>query len=145
MGQYSDLKNVSDQIHLSGGSIDLLIGIDFVEVSLISTVSGKPGEPIAKRRCFGWYVMGQFESNGSTLFEIQSIEEATVSVVEDIKKLLYQDQLGVKPTTLCTCTESMLDSSTILSWIRTPSRQFKAFVSARVAEIQEIVGVEDFR
>ena len=38
-----------------------------------------------------------------------------------------------------------VDSSTALSWIRTPSRQFKLFVSARVAEIQETVGVEDFR
>lgn len=42
--------------------------------------------------------MGHFESNGSTLFEIQSIEEGTVSVVEDIKKRLHQDPLGVKPT-----------------------------------------------
>ena len=38
-----------------------------------------------------------------------------------------------------------MDSSTVLSWIRTPSRQFKPFVSARVAEIQETVGVDDFR
>ena len=38
------------------------------------TVSGEPGEPIAKRNCFGWYVLGQFESNGSVTSEIQSIE-----------------------------------------------------------------------
>ena len=38
-----------------------------------------------------------------------------------------------------------MDSSTVLSWIRTPPRQFKPFVSARVAEIQETVGVDDFR
>ena len=38
-----------------------------------------------------------------------------------------------------------VDSSTVLSWIRTPTRQFKPFVSARVAEIQETVGVDDFR
>ena len=38
-----------------------------------------------------------------------------------------------------------VDSSTVLSWIRTPSRQFKPFVSARVAAIQETVGVDDFR
>ena len=73
-----------------------------------------------KRNCFGRYVIGQFESNGSTLFEIQSIEEGTVSVVEDIKKRLHQDLLGVKPTKLCTSTENVLDSSTVLSWIWTP-------------------------
>ncbi|XP_068735176.1 uncharacterized protein [Montipora capricornis] len=38
-----------------------------------------------------------------------------------------------------------VDSSTVLSWIKTPSRQFKPFVSSRVTEIQETVGVEDFR
>ena len=31
------------------------------------------------------------------------------------------------------------------SWIKTPSQKFKPFVSARVAEIQESVGVDDFR
>ena len=144
--QYSHLKNVSDKIHLSGGAIDLLIGTDFVEAFIdIHTVSGEPGEPIGKRNCFGWYVLGQFESSGSTLSEIQSIEVGTVSVEEDIKKLLHQDLLGVKPTKLCTCTENALDSSTVLSWIRTPKRQFKPFLSARVAEIQETVGVDDFR
>ena len=121
VGQYSHLKNVSDKIHLSGGAIDLLIGTDFVEAFIdIHTVSGEPGEPIGKRNCFGWYVLGQFESSGSTLSEIQSIEVGTVSVEEDIKKLLHQDLLGVKPTKLCTCTENVLDSSTVLSWIRTP-------------------------
>ena len=38
-----------------------------------------------------------------------------------------------------------VDSSTVLSWIKTPSRQFKPFVSSRVAEIQETVLVEDFQ
>ena len=110
--QYSHLKNVSDKIHLSGGAIDLLIGTDFVEAFIdIHTVSGEPGEPIGKRNCFGWYVLGQFESSGSTLSEIQSIEVGTVSVEEDIKKLLYQDLLGVKPTKLCTCTENVLRES----------------------------------
>ena len=37
-----------------------------------------------------------------------------------------------------------VDSSTVLSWIKTPSQKFKPFVSARVAEIQETVGVDDF-
>ena len=110
--QYSHLKNVSDKIHLSGGAIDLLIGTDFVEAFIdIHTVSGEPGEPIGKRNCFGWYVLGQFESSGSTLSEIQSIEVGTVSVEEDIKKLLHQDLLGVKPTKLCTCTENVLRES----------------------------------
>ena len=112
VGQYTHLKNVSDKLHLSGGAIDILIGTDFVEAFVdIHTVSGEPGEPIAKRNCFGWYVLGQFESNSSTTSQIQSIEVGTVSIVEDIKKLLHQDLLGVKPTKLCTCSENVLRES----------------------------------
>lgn len=37
-----------------------------------------------------------------------------------------------------------VDSTTALSWIRTPPKEFRPFVSARVAEIQETVGTEDF-
>ena len=38
-----------------------------------------------------------------------------------------------------------VNSSIALSWIRTPPRQFKPFLSARVAEIQETVELDDFR
>ena len=37
-----------------------------------------------------------------------------------------------------------VDSKIFLSWIRTPPREFRPFISVRVAEIQESVGVEDF-
>ena len=67
------------------------------------TLAGEPGEPIAKRNCFGWYVLGQLNS-----FRIQSVEVRTVSIEDDIKKLLHQDTLGVKPTELCTCKENVL-------------------------------------
>ena len=92
VGQYTHLKNVSDKLHLSGGAIDLLIGTDFVE-AFVNThiVSGEPGEPIAKRNCFGWYVLGQFESNSSTTSEIQSIEVGTISVVAEIQETVGVD------------------------------------------------------
>ena len=112
MGQYTHLKNVSDKLHLWGSAIDILIATDFVEAFVdIHTVSGEPGEPIAKRKCFGWYVLGRFESNSSTTSQIRSIEVGTVSIVEDIKKLLHQDLLGVKPTKFCTGSENVLRES----------------------------------
>ena len=43
--------------------------------------------------------------------QIQSVEVGTVSVMEDIKKLLQQDLLGVKPTELCACSENVLHES----------------------------------
>ena len=38
-----------------------------------------------------------------------------------------------------------IDSTTVLSWIKTPPKEFRPFVSARVAEIQDSVGSQDFR
>ena len=53
MRHFTHLKNVSDKLHLSGGAIDLLIGTDFVDALVdIHTVSGEPGEPIAKKKLF---------------------------------------------------------------------------------------------
>ena len=58
--QHTQMKKVSDKLHLSGGAIDLLTGTDFVEAFVdIHTVSGEPGEPTAKINCFGCYVLGQ--------------------------------------------------------------------------------------
>ena len=100
---FPHLKPIANKLHLSGGTIDLL-GTDFVDAFVdIHTLSGEPGEPIAKRNCFGWYVLGQVNSS-----RIQSVEVGTVSIEDDIKKLLYQDTLGVKPTELCTCSENAL-------------------------------------
>ena len=50
-----------------------------------------------------------WDSSSQTAFtsEIQSIEVGTVSAVEDMKKLLHQDLLGVKPTQLCSCSENV--------------------------------------
>ena len=42
------------------------------------------------------------------------------------------------------CKRIILVDSTVLSWKKTPSQKFKPLVSARVAEIQETVGVDDF-
>ena len=83
------LKPVANKVHLSGGTIDLVIGTDFVHAFVdIHTLSGEPGEPIAKHNCFGWYILGQVNSS-----RIQSVEVGTVSIEDNIKKLLYHDTL----------------------------------------------------
>ena len=97
---YPHLKSISEQLHLSGGTVDLLIGTDFADAfNDMHVIAGKSGEPIAKRNCFGWYVMGTFASKqGERPSAINSIDVGTVDVLEDMKKLLTQDMLGVRPT-----------------------------------------------
>ena len=60
---YRHLKSVSEQLHLSGGTVDLLIGRDFADAfNDMLVIAGKCGESIAKRNYYGWYVKGTFAS-----------------------------------------------------------------------------------
>ena len=54
---YVHLKTIADKLHLSGGTVDILIGTDFVDTFVdIHTNRGNPEEPAAKRNCFGWFI-----------------------------------------------------------------------------------------
>lgn len=99
---YPHLKPIADKLHLSGGVVDLLIGTDFVDAFVnIPTASGDPGEPVAKRNCFGWYFLGKVNSDAKGMTEIRSVDVGTVSAIEDIKKLVHQDFCGVIPMEMC--------------------------------------------
>ena len=75
----------------------LLIGTDFLDAfNGMHVISGKSGEPIAKRNCFGWYVIGTFARHvNQQSTRISAVDVGTVSVLEDIKKLLTQDLIRV--------------------------------------------------
>ena len=107
VNSYPHLEAISNELYLSGGSIGLLIGTDFPDAFVdIHVIPGSPGEPIAKRNCFGWYVMGQFSSQGDESFAIRTVDVGTVSALEDMTKLLVPYTLGVKPTVFCTCKDN---------------------------------------
>lgn len=103
---YHHLKSVAEKLHLSGGTVDLLIGTDFVD--FVETASSSPGEPVAERNCFGWYILGQVDPDSKDESEIKSVDVATANAVEDIKKLVHRDFFGVRSTQLCTCSENTL-------------------------------------
>ena len=95
----------------------MLIGTDFADAFVdIHVIPGSLGEPIAKRNCFGWYVMGQFSSEGDQSSATRSVDVGTVSALEDMTKLL-QDTLGVKPTELCTCKDNKLKENKFIKSI----------------------------
>jgi hypothetical protein len=107
VNKYQHLQIISNKLHLAGGKVDLLIGTDFSDAFVdIHVRQGKPAEPIAKENCFGWYLLGQVDDQSCS--GIHSVDVGTVSAIEDIKTLLTQDLLGVKPTTLCMCDDNTL-------------------------------------
>ena len=118
VNSYRHLEAISNDLYLSGGSIGLLIGTDFPDAFVdIHVIPGSPGEPIAKRNCFGWYVMGQFSGQGDESFAIRTVDVGTVSALEDMTKLLVQDTLGVKPTVFCTCKDNELKENKFIKSI----------------------------
>ena len=48
---------------------------------------------MAKRNCFGWYILGQLDSDAEAIPRVHSVDIGTVSASEDIRKLVYQDFL----------------------------------------------------
>ena len=118
VNSYSHLEAISDKLCLSGGTVDLMIGTDFADAFVdIHVIPRSPGEPIAKRNCFGWYVMGQFSDQGDESSAIRSVDVGTVSALEDMTKLLVQDTLGVKLTKLCTCKDNELKENKFIKSI----------------------------
>ena len=96
---YPHLKAFSDDLHLSGGTVDLLIGTDFAEAyNDMHVIPGKSGEPIAKENCFGsGYVMGTFDSKqGEQPSAVNSNDVGTVDVIQDMKKTPYTRHVGRK-------------------------------------------------
>ena len=84
---YPHLKAISNKLYLSSGTVDLSIGTDFADAFVdIHVIPRSPGEPIAKRNCFGSYVMGQFCSQEDQSSTIRSVDVGTVSTLEDMMK-----------------------------------------------------------
>ena len=62
------------KLHLSGGCVDLLIGTDFADgVVKIHVIPGESGDPIAKRNCFGWYILGQLTPSSQSIQSINVV------------------------------------------------------------------------
>ena len=92
INSYQHWQPIVDQLHIDGGKIDLLIGTDFTDAFVDKQViQGNGGEPIAKKNCFGWYLLGQVDDTSCS--GIHSVDVGTISAIEDIKTLLTQDLL----------------------------------------------------
>ena len=97
-------------------------------------ISGKSGELIAKRNCFGWYVIGTFASQvNQQPTRISSVDVGTVSELEDMKKLLTQDLMGVRLTELCTCRDRDLQENKFIKSISESTKNIDGRVQVRMS------------
>ena len=131
VNRYKHLRTTANKLYLSGGTIDLLIGADIAEAFIdVHVIHGEAGETVAKRHCFGWYLLRQV--NSTYYLGIHSIDVGTISAVEDIKNLLLQDQLGVNPTKLSTCDDSTLKENKFIKSIADSTEMVDGRVQVRM-------------
>ena len=102
--------------------MDILLGTDLPEAHRdFKVLAGNPGEPIAKKNIFGWSVLGNLEENSTPgIFAVETIDDITKD--QDIKKLIFQDQLGIKPTRYCTCSEKEMRECAFIRHVRESTR-----------------------
>ncbi|KXJ27593.1 hypothetical protein AC249_AIPGENE7689 [Exaiptasia diaphana] len=109
---FSHLKDISKEVYLSGGTIDDLVGTSFSDAFVDAhVITGKSGEPIAKKNIFGWYIVGQFATESSNCPQINYVDVDATDTLQDMKNLFTQDMLGVKPTEMCICTDNVLEEN----------------------------------
>ena len=77
--------------------------------------------------------MGTFASKqGERPSVINSIDVGTVDVLEDMKKLLTQDMLGVRPTELCTCRDNDLKENKFIKSISESTQIVEGRIQVRM-------------
>ncbi|CAB4015097.1 Hypothetical predicted protein, partial [Paramuricea clavata] len=120
--RFPHLVRIVEDLHLNGGPVDILLGTDLPEAHRdFKVLAGNPGEPIAKKNIFGWSVLGNLEENSTPgIFAVETIDDITKD--QDIKKLTFQDQLGIKPTGHCTCSEKEMRECAFIRHVRESTR-----------------------
>ena len=116
--RFPHLAHIVQDLHLSGVPVDILLGTDLPEAHHdFKVLTGNPGEPIAKKNIFGWSVLGHINEQSSLgIHAMETIDEELTN--HDIKKLLFQDQVGVKPTQYCVCSGKDLQESEFILHVR---------------------------
>ena len=132
VNKYEHLLPISDQLYIDGGKIDLLIGTDFADAFIdVHTIQGNSGEPVAKKNCFGWYLLGGHVENESCS-SIDTVDVGTINVLEDIQTLLAQDLLGVKPTMYCTCNDNILKENKFIKSLAKSTEMVNGRIQVRM-------------
>ena len=97
---------------------------------MICTLSqGNPENQLQREIASGGSSVEQ--EQGERPSAINSIDVGTVDVFQDMKKLLTQDKLGVRPTELCTCRYNDLKEKTFIKSISKSTHIFEGRIQMR--------------
>ena len=123
IGNYDHLQEYKDKIHTNGGVIDLLIGNDYAPLITAEKCVSARFEPdkhpsIACTR-IGCYIYGGLLNEPTeSVNNVVSINHIDMREINNLETFFYGDVIGVKPTTLCTCSDVEIAESAFIKHVR---------------------------
>ena len=121
---YEHLNEFRDKVHIRGGEVDLLIGNDYAPLIIAERCVSSPTSPdnspsVAITR-LGCYIYGYLNNPSSrAVNNILSINHANrIEDTEELKTFFYGDVIGVKPTSLCVCSDNQISESAFIKHVQ---------------------------
>ena len=116
-----------DKLYTEGGEVDLLLGLDYAplimpEKIIRSSVSPDDFPSIAVTR-LGYYVYGELNKYPvDDTMTVKSVNHLNKFEEDEIKLFFYGDVLGVKPTSLCVCSNTQIAESAFIKHVTKTTR-----------------------
>ena len=121
---YEHLNEFRDKVHIRGGEVDLLIGNDYAPLIIVERCVSSPTSPdnspsVAITR-LGCYIYGYLNNPSSrAVNNILSINhDNRIEDTEELKTFFYGDVIGVKPTSLCVCSDNQISESAFIKHVQ---------------------------
>ncbi|XP_071952624.1 uncharacterized protein [Antedon mediterranea] len=117
--EHPHLTVVKEHLPAEEAEIDLLIGYDYQSLTTplktIRSLTDPDTSPTAAKSALGWTIIGQTipKPTSNVISHITNI-----TFMDDSQLLYTSDVIGVKPTTLCTCTDKEIAESQFIKHCR---------------------------
>ena len=117
---------MKDNLFIDGGEVDVLIGIDYAPLILPENVlrdSQHPDDsPSVAITRLGSYIYGGLSKSTQTVNRVLSINFVNKLEENELKTYFYGDIIGVRPTSLCICTDNQIVESAFIKHVRATTK-----------------------
>ena len=120
---YKHLRPFTDQIASSGGQVDLLIGRNYApyiqSLKVVQASLNPDNHPSVAFTRLGCYLFGAIvEAPKPRYTEIAKLNFISKTEDQILRDVFYGDVLGVKPTKLCTCSDTEISEARFIKHIK---------------------------
>ena len=126
LSRYKHLADMKDNLFIDGGGVDVLIEIDYAPLILPENVlrdSQHPDDsPSVAITRLGSYIYGGLSKSTQTVNRVLSINFVNKLEENELNTYFYGDIIGVRPTSLCICTDNQIVESAFIKHVRATTK-----------------------